>query len=77
MWLTIISISLAVMFFYFDNVRILCDPHSFIQPHGLWHLLGGVASFYFYFYIRSEKNYTTILADSTRSYYQYDVYRKK
>ncbi|MBX2903436.1 MAG: ceramidase domain-containing protein [Chitinophagales bacterium] len=74
MWLTLASISLAVMFFEFDNQRILCSPDSFIQPHGLWHLLGGVAGFYFYFYIRSEKNYTTILADKDKSYHQYDIY---
>lgn len=65
-WLTIISISLAVMFFKFDTLRILCYPDSFIQPHALWHLMSGVASFYFYFYIRSEKNYTTILAEKKR-----------
>jgi hypothetical protein len=74
LWLTIITISLAVMFFVFDNLRILCHPDSFIQPHGLWHLFGGVAGFYFYFYVRSEKNYTTILADKTRSYHQYTLY---
>ncbi|MCS6820108.1 MAG: ceramidase domain-containing protein [Chitinophagales bacterium] len=74
MWLTIITISLAVMFFVFDNLKILCDPDSFIQPHGLWHLLSGVSSFYFYFYIRSEKNYTTVLANSTKSYHQYKLY---
>jgi hypothetical protein len=76
MWLTIIAISLAVMFFVFDNLKILCNPYSFIQPHGLWHLLGGVAGFYFYFYIRSEKNYTTILADRDKSYHQYELYNR-
>jgi len=76
MWLTIISISLAAMFFEFDILRILCYPDSFIQPHGLWHLLSGVAGFYFYFYIRSEKNYTTILADKDKSYHQYNMYEK-
>ncbi len=74
MWLTIITISLAVMFFVFDNLKILCDPDSFVQPHGLWHLFGGVAGFYFYFYIRSEKNFTTILADNRKSYHQHDLY---
>jgi len=74
MWLTIVTISLAVMFFIFDIKKILCDPNSFIQPHGLWHLFGGVAAFYFYFYIRSEKNYTTILANKEKSYHQYDMY---
>jgi hypothetical protein len=61
-WLTIICITIAVVFFGFDNHKILCNPWSFIQPHGIWHLMSGVAAFYFYFYIRSEKNYTTILA---------------
>jgi len=74
MWLTIVTILLAVVFFVFDVKKILCDPNSFIQPHGLWHLFGGVAAFYFYFYIRSEKNYTTILANKDKSYHQYDLY---
>ncbi len=50
------SIAFAVMWFAFDIYKILCDPDSFIQPHTLWHLFSGIAAFYFYMYIRSERN---------------------
>lgn len=52
----IASILFAVMWFAFDVYKILCSPESILQPHSLWHLFGGIAAFYFYMYIRSEKN---------------------
>jgi len=52
----ILSILFAVMWFGFDNHKVLCDPDSLIQPHSLWHLFSGISTFYFYMYIRSEKN---------------------
>jgi hypothetical protein len=33
----------------------LCDPHSPIQGHGLWHLLGAVAAYLLYRYYASEQ----------------------
>lgn len=50
------SIAFAIMWFAFDIYKILCDPRSFIQPHTLWHIFSGIAAFYFYMYIRSERN---------------------
>ncbi len=50
------SILFAVMWFGFDVYKILCDKDSWVQPHSLWHLFAGVSVFYFYMYIRSEKN---------------------
>ncbi len=47
-------ILIAVVWFAFDTRKILCDPESLIQPHSLWHLFAGSATFYFYLYIRSE-----------------------
>jgi hypothetical protein len=52
----ILSILFAVMWFAFDIYKILCNPNSIIQPHSLWHFFAGVSTFYFYMYIRSEKN---------------------
>lgn len=52
----ILSILFAVMWFYFDNKKIMCDPDSYIQPHSLWHIFSGISIFYFYMYIRSERN---------------------
>ena len=51
-----LSILFAVMWFGFDVHKVLCDPDSLIQPHSLWHLFSGISAFYFYMYIRSEKN---------------------
>lgn len=50
------SIAFAIMWFAFDVYKVLCNPESYIQPHTLWHLFSGIAAFYFYMYIRSEKN---------------------
>lgn len=52
----IACIAFAVMWFGFDIYKILCIPDSYIQPHSLWHLFAGLSTFYFYMYIRSEKN---------------------
>lgn len=51
---TIVSILTAIVFFQLDIKKILCNPHSFINPHALWHLFNGTAVFFFYLYIRSE-----------------------
>ena len=52
--LTVITITIAVIFFKFDMEKILCNPDSWIQPHSIWHICNGSAVFYFYLYIRSE-----------------------
>jgi hypothetical protein len=54
LWLTIIFISIAIIFFKLDIEKILCNPDSFFQPHSIWHICNGCAVFYFYLYIRSE-----------------------
>lgn len=33
----------------------LCDPHSLIQGHAIWHLLGAVAAYFLYRYYASEE----------------------
>ncbi|MDB5281993.1 MAG: hypothetical protein JWO06_1068, partial [Bacteroidota bacterium] len=53
---SVASILFAVMWFGFDIHKVFCNPDSYIQPHSLWHLFSGIAAFYFYMYIRSEKN---------------------
>ena len=37
-----------------DITRIACSPHSWLQGHAIWHLLGAAASWYVYSYYRSE-----------------------
>jgi len=34
----------------------LCDPHSLIQGHAIWHLLGAVSAYFLYRYYASEEN---------------------
>ena len=51
-----LSIIFAAMWFGFDVHKVFCDPDGLVQPHSLWHLFSGIAAFYFYMYIRSEKN---------------------
>jgi hypothetical protein len=52
----VLSILFAVMWYAFDLTKVLCNENNYIQPHSLWHLFSGIAAFYFYMYIRSEKN---------------------
>jgi Ceramidase len=33
----------------------LCDPHSLIQGHAIWHILGAVAAYFLYRYYASEE----------------------
>jgi hypothetical protein len=33
----------------------LCDPHSLIQGHAIWHILGAVAAYLLYRYYASER----------------------
>lgn len=33
----------------------LCEPHSLIQGHAIWHILGAVATFFLYRYYASEE----------------------
>lgn len=49
------SVSMALFWFEFDKYKPLCNPDSYFQPHSLWNLFIGFAAFYFYLYIRSEK----------------------
>lgn len=54
--IAVACILFAVMWFIFDIRKVLCRPGSYLQPHSLWHLFSGIAAFYFYMYIRSERN---------------------
>jgi len=37
------------------NGGVLCDPDSWLQGHGLWHLGGAATALLLYFYMRSER----------------------
>jgi hypothetical protein len=64
LWICISAIAIAILAFGADSFRnwpvfsSLCNPHSFIQPHSMWHLFSGISAFYFYMYIRSDNNYS-------------------
>jgi hypothetical protein len=51
---SITSITIALVFFVLDPMKVGCNPDSFLQFHSIWHILNGLAVFYFYLYIRSE-----------------------
>jgi hypothetical protein len=50
------AIIIAVIWYIIDVKKILCNPMSVIQAHSMWHIFSGIAAFYFYIYIRSERN---------------------
>jgi len=57
LWVSaVVAIGLATLFWALSQTgRVMCDPHSAFQPHGLlWHPLAGVMSVLLYFYWRAE-----------------------
>jgi hypothetical protein len=53
---TIIAVIVAAIWFEFDKNKIACNPKSFFQPHSLWNIFIGISAFWFYLYMRSERN---------------------
>jgi hypothetical protein len=53
---TIIAVIAAVILFEFDKYKIACNPKSIFQPHSLWNTFIGLSAFWFYLYMRSERN---------------------
>ena len=47
-------LALGFIIWIADITRIACSPHSWLQGHAIWHLLGAAASWYVYSYYRSE-----------------------
>ena len=47
-------LTLGFIIWIADITRIVCSPHSWLQGHAIWHLLGAAASWYVYSYYRSE-----------------------
>lgn len=48
--------SILIAFLIWNASRAwLCDPHSLIQGHAIWHLLGAVAAYLLYRYYASEE----------------------
>jgi hypothetical protein len=47
--------AVAFAIWILDNTGTLCAPHSLIQGHAIWHLLGAVAVYCSYRYYRSEQ----------------------
>lgn len=44
----------AFVIWIVDNKKIICDPHSILQGHAVWHLLGAIAMLMLYAYYGSE-----------------------
>lgn len=52
----IISVIAAAVCFEVDKYKIACNPKSIFQPHSLWNTFIGLSAFWFYLYMRSERN---------------------
>ena len=52
--IAIALLTLGFIIWVADIERIVCSPHSWLQGHAVWHLLGAAASWYVYSYYRSE-----------------------
>jgi len=50
----IVLLALGFIIWIGDITRIVCSPHSWLQGHAIWHVLGAAASWYVYSYYRSE-----------------------
>jgi hypothetical protein len=52
-WAGLAMFSIALAFSLSDVKRILCDPNNhFIQGHALWHIMGGIGTYFSYLYYR-------------------------
>jgi hypothetical protein len=47
-------IAIAFVIWTLDITRVVCSPHSMLQGHAVWHILGAAASWQLYRYYRSE-----------------------
>ena len=47
-------IAIGFVIWTLDITRVVCSPHSVVQGHALWHVLGAAASWQLYRYYRSE-----------------------
>mgnify|MGYP001229776372 FL=1 len=54
-WYGFLANALAFGIWMLDNSLTLCAPHSLLQGHAVWHLLGAAAVYCTYLYYRSER----------------------
>jgi dihydroceramidase len=54
-WYGFLANAIAFGIWTLDNTLTLCAPHSLLQGHAIWHLLGAVAVIFTYLYYRSER----------------------
>jgi hypothetical protein len=62
--LSITSVLMALIWFQFDKSKVLCNPNSYFQPHSMWNLFIGVSAFYFYLYLRSERDSGAVILEN-------------
>jgi len=46
----------AFLIWGLDISKTICNPHSPLQGHAVWHLLGAVAAGFLYLYYASERH---------------------
>lgn len=53
--LATVSFLLAFMFWNLDKSGAWCNPYSWINGHGLWHILCATATYFIFKYFQSEE----------------------
>lgn len=56
LFISMASVSVAVIWFELDRNKIFCNPDGYLQLHSLWHIFIGLSAFYFYLYMLSRRD---------------------
>jgi len=57
LFLAIGTMLLGFIIWILDITKILCNPHSLLQGHAIWHICCSLSALFIYLYYRSEKTY--------------------
>ena len=58
----LIATAIAFAIWILDQKGLICAPHSLLQGHALWHLLGALSLWLTFNYYRSERRNRSFLA---------------
>jgi hypothetical protein len=64
LWSSVASYATAQAFWLLDKEKIWCSPYSWINGHGIWHIMTCVAAVLIYKYFQSERPSKTFLSAS-------------
>jgi dihydroceramidase len=52
--LAIALMAIATVIWITDITRVICAPHSLVQGHAIWHILGAISAWLLFRYYRTE-----------------------